>query len=175
MTPHDMKWSPLAEVRRLIGEHTATLVFTRTLMHSPEKVWRALTEPREQLEWLPYVADRAMDSVGPVRLTMTDGGEVPVTLDGEVLECTYAKSLSYRWGEDLLTWELKPSGGGTVLTLRHETKLVDKIAGFAAGWHICIDVAQRFLDGAPVGRIVGHDALEAGWPELHRAYLEKLG
>jgi len=29
-----------------------------------------------------------------------------------------------------------------------------------AGWHICIDVLDRLLDGTPFGRIVGADAMK---------------
>jgi hypothetical protein len=49
MTHDDFELGPLAAVTREIGG-TVTLIFTRTLRHPPEKVWRALTEPTEQLE-----------------------------------------------------------------------------------------------------------------------------
>jgi hypothetical protein len=44
----------------------------------------------------------------------------------------------------------------------------------AAGWHLCLDVAERLLDGRPIGPIRGEDARNHGWEELHDAYAEKL-
>jgi hypothetical protein len=44
-----------------------------------------------------------------------------------------------------------------------------------AGWHLCLDVAERLLDGQPVEPIRGQDAMNQGWQELHDAYAERLG
>jgi uncharacterized protein YndB with AHSA1/START domain len=103
---------------------------------------------------------------------MTDGNDHAST--GEILQCDRPRLLRYRWGEELLTWELAPHGVGTLLTLRHTTKMPDRLSSFAAGWHICLDVAERFMDGQPVGRIVGNKALEFGWAELNDRYQDKL-
>lgn len=173
MTRKDFKPGPLAKVSREMGDGDATLIFTRSLRHSPEKVWRALTEPREQLEWMPFVADRILNAKGPMMLRMTDQDNGPES-KGEVLRAEPGKVLSYRWGDDLLTWELSPLGTGTRLTLRHKTKTPDQISSFAAGWHICLDVAERFLDGRPIGRIVGQDAFKYGWAKLNEEYQKKL-
>ena len=45
----------------------------------------------------------------------------------------------------------------------------------AAGWHICLDVADRLLDGTPVGVIRGDEALQFGWEPLRDSYAEHLG
>jgi len=45
----------------------------------------------------------------------------------------------------------------------------------AAGWHICLVVAEHMLDGSPIGRIVGSDAKTFGWERLDDAYAAKLG
>lgn len=174
MTHDDFELGPLADVTREIGADTATLIFTRTLRHSPEKVWRALTEPTEQLEWMPFVSDRALDDLGPVKLRMTDGSEGTEAMEGEVLQSKHARLLSYRWGDDLLTWELKPQGTGTLLTLRHETTTPEHLSSFAAGWHICIAVAERFMDGRPIGRVVGQKAMAFGWKKLNEQYQAEL-
>ena len=44
----------------------------------------------------------------------------------------------------------------------------------AAGWHICLVVAERLLDGHPIGPIVGENAMRFGWQALHDAYAERL-
>lgn len=174
MTHDDFKLGPLADVTREIGADTATLIFTRTLRHPPEKVWRALTEPSQQREWMPFVSDRALNDPGPARLRMIDGSETSAAMEGEVLKSEHARLLSYRWGDDLLTWELRPQGTGTLLILRHETKTPEHLSSFAAGWHICIAVAERFMDGQPIGRVVGQKAMAFGWAKLDEQYQAKL-
>ncbi|MGE4251243.1 MAG: SRPBCC family protein [Parvibaculaceae bacterium] len=173
MTKKDFAPGPLAKVSRELGDGDATLVFVRRLRHGPAKVWRALTEPAQQLEWMPFVADRALDRTGPVTLRMIDEADGPVS-QADVVAVEPERRLSYSWGDELLTWELAPAGTGTELTLRHRTKTPENMSSFAAGWHICLDVAERFLDGRPVGRIAGRDALDYGWEALDAGYRAKL-
>jgi hypothetical protein len=45
----------------------------------------------------------------------------------------------------------------------------------AAGWHLCLMVAERMLDGRPIGRIVGSEAKKYGWERVHDAYAAALG
>ena len=46
----------------------------------------------------------------------------------------------------------------------------------AAGWHVCLDVLERLLDGEPMGRIVGPDAMKFdGWQRLYAEYAKQLG
>jgi hypothetical protein len=46
----------------------------------------------------------------------------------------------------------------------------------AAGWHICFDVLDRFLEGHPIGRLVAGDALKFGdWQRLNPAYSKQFG
>jgi uncharacterized protein YndB with AHSA1/START domain len=83
--------------------------------------------------------------------------------------------LEYTWGDDLLHWELTPSPSGTRVTLRHTLADPDFLPKVAAGWHLCLVVAHRLMDGEPVGPIRGQDAMSYGWQELNDAYAEKLG
>ena len=47
-----------------------TLVLVRELRHSPEKVWRALTDPAHLREWAPFEADGSLGTAGAtVKLT----------------------------------------------------------------------------------------------------------
>ena len=173
MTRKDFEPGPLADVSREIGDGEATQVFRRSLGHTPEKVWRALTKPEEQIEWMPFVADRDITAIGPFMLRMTDREEAEESA-AEVLAAEPARLLRYRWGDDVLTWELEPEGDGTRLTLRHLTMVPEQIARFAAGWHICIEVLVRFLAGQPIGAILGEDAMHYGWTELSEAYSARL-
>jgi hypothetical protein len=49
------------------------------------------------------------------------------------------------------------------------------LATAAAGWHLCLRVAEHLLDGDPIPPIRGSQALEYGWQELHDAYAARLG
>jgi uncharacterized protein YndB with AHSA1/START domain len=160
-----------AEVRK-DGEKW-TLVLVRELRHSPEKVWKALTDPASLREWAPFDADRSLAAVGPVRLS-TVGTPTPQTSDTQVTRAEAPKLLEYRWGDNDMRWQLEPLGDGTRLTLWHN---IDRgfIAMGAAGWHICLDVLERFIADEPIGRIVGGEAMKFGWPRLNDEYTKQFG
>jgi hypothetical protein len=46
----------------------------------------------------------------------------------------------------------------------------------AAGWHICFDVLDRLLGGAPIGRMVGMETMKfEGWQRLNKEYAKQFG
>ena len=63
---------------------------------------------------------------------------------------------------------------GTRLTLRHTVQAEDQLPKVAAGWHICLDVADRLLAGNPVPVIRGAEAKKYGWQDLADAYAARL-
>ena len=146
-----------------------TLVFVRELRHPPEKVWSALTEPDRLDQWAPFAAARDLSHTGAVTLTMVDGPD-RTDLDATVRRAERPVLLEYTWGADLLRWDLEPVGDGTRLTLRHTFADRDGAPMYAAGWHICVAVLARLLDGHPVGVIRGRDAMAYGWDDLRAAY-----
>ena len=146
-----------------------TLIFIRELRKSPEQVWAALTDPARLDRWAPFSADRDLATTGPATLTMVDGAErTPIA--ATVHRAEPPRLLEYTWGEDLLRWELEPSGAGTRLTLRHTSGNAGIEAMVAAGWHICADVLERLLDGEAVQAIRGDAAREHGWEQLREDY-----
>lgn len=151
-----------------------TLVFLCEMPQSLEKVWSAITEPEQLRQWSPFTPDRDLATTGEATLTMTDGDE-SVDLAATVTRAERPRLLEYTWDTDVLRWELEPTDSGTRLILRHTMKDLDQVPKVAAGWHICLDVAERLLAGSPVGPIVGQDAMHFGWQELHDAYARKLG
>ena len=147
-----------------------TLVLERELRHAPEKVWQALTDPAQLREWAPFDADGSMATAGRrVKLT-TVGAPGPHVTETTVTRADAPEVLEYNWGGNEMKWELEAAGGGTRLTLWTS---IDRrfIAMGAAGWHVCFDVLDRRLAGAPAGRIVGPDAMKnADWQRLHAEY-----
>jgi uncharacterized protein YndB with AHSA1/START domain len=150
-----------------------TLVVVRELRHSPEKVWAALTDPASLREWAPFDADRNLASVGPARLS-TVGAPTPQVSETQVTRADAPSLLEYNWGGNDLRWTLEPLGDGTRLTLWHNIER-NFISMGAAGWHICLDVLDRFVGGDPIGRIVGGDAMQFGWPRLNTEYAKHFG
>lgn len=45
----------------------------------------------------------------------------------------------------------------------------------AAGWHISFDVLDHLLGGAPIGRIIGGDAMKFDWQRLNAEYAKQFG
>jgi len=148
---------------------TWTLVLVRDLAHPPATVWEALTDPKQLREWAPFDADRNLGTPGTARLS-TVGTPQPHVTETKVTRAEAPAVLEFNWGGQDLRWELKPLKRGTRLTLWHN---IDRsfISMGAAGWHICFDVLQRHLDGYPIGRIVGPDAMKfGGWQRLRAEY-----
>ncbi|HSF17997.1 MAG TPA: SRPBCC family protein [Vicinamibacteria bacterium] len=151
-----------------------TLVFVRPLRHPPGKVWRALTDPENLREWAPFDANRNLGSTGAAMLTLV-GGTTPEVSECEVRRAEAPRLLEYTWGESVLRWELEPIESGTRLTLRQTLGDPTWLPKVAAGWHICLDVAERALDGHPVGRILAGEAKRFGWERLNAEYAQRFG
>jgi hypothetical protein len=146
-----------------------TLILVRDLRHSPEKVWQALTDPAQLREWAPFVVDGNLGTVG-AKLELTWVGN-PTPQETRVTRADAPEVLEY----SDIRWELEALGGGTRLTLWHS---IDRrfIAWGAAGWHISLDVLDRFLAGNPIGAIAGVNAMKfAGWQRLVEEYSKQFG
>jgi len=148
------------------------LVLVRELRHPPALVWDALTDPAQLTQWAPFDASRNLGAVGSVQLTTYGTAQPPAECIVERSE--EGKLLEYTWGGNHLRWELEATTSGTRLTL---WAVIPKkfIAWGAAGWHICFEVLETLLDGHPLGRITGPDAMKCDWPRLTTEYAAHLG
>ncbi len=150
------------------------LIIVRDLRHSPEKVWKALTDPANLREWAPFDADGNLDNAGAtVKLTTVGAPSLNIT-ETKVKRADALRLLEYTWGGNDMRWELEPLGDGTRLTLWTS---IDRrfISWGAAGWHICFDVMDRLLSGAPIGRMVGVETMKiSGWPKLRAEYAKQF-
>jgi hypothetical protein len=155
-----------AQVRK--GEEKWTLILIRELLHSPEKVWQALTDPEHLREWAPFDVDGNLGTVGnTVKFTWVG---TPTPIETTVTRADAPKVLEY--GD--IRWELEGLRSGTRLTLWTN---IDRrfISWSAAGWHIAFDVLDRLLGGNPIGRIAGGEAIKsAGWQRLNREYAKQF-
>ena len=152
-----------------------TLVLVRELHHSPDKVWRALTDPAQLRQWAPFDADASLGRAGTTVKLTTVGAPTPMVSETTVTRADAPNLLEYKWGGFDMRWKLEALGGGTRLTLWTN---IDRryMAMGAAGWHVCFDVLDHLLGGDPLGRIAGPEAMKlAGWPRLHAEYARQLG
>lgn len=172
-TAHGYQPSAAGNAQALEEKGRWTLVFVRELSHVPAKVWLALTDPDHLREWSPFDADRNLGSVGAATLTMA-GVPGEQSFASEVRVADAPRLLEYTWGEDVVRWELEEIDSGTRLTLRQSVADRVWLPKVAAGWHMCIDVAERALAGKPIGRIVGSDGRD-GWERLNAEYAERFG
>jgi len=163
----------VAEVRK-DGE-SWTLVLVRQLRHSPEKVWKALTDPTQLREWAPFDVDGSLDKAGNMVKLTTVGAPSAQVVETTVTRADPEKALEYKWGGFNMRWELEDISGGTRLTLW--TNIGHRyIAMGAAGWHVCFDVLDHLLSGNPIGRIVGPEAMKfPGWQRLNAEYSKQFG
>lgn len=165
---------PLARVDCRPDDDRWTLVLVRDLRHPPDRVWTALTDPGQLSGWAPFTTDRDLASTGDATLTMVDG-DTAVDLPASVRRAEPPTLLEYTWGGDLLRWELAATDTGTRLTLRHTVEDRAWVPKVAAGWHLCLVVAERLLDGRPIEPIRGADAKRYGWETLRDGYAQRLG
>lgn len=151
-----------------------TLILVRELRHSPEKVWKALTDPAHLREWAPFDADGNLGTAGATVNLATVGTPTTHISEARITRADAPKLLTYNWGDLDMKWEIEASGTGTRLTLW--TNIGRRfIAMGAAGWHICFDVLDRLLSGAPIGRLAGGKAMKfSGWQRLAAEYARQF-
>ncbi|GAA1393406.1 SRPBCC domain-containing protein [Luteococcus peritonei] len=147
--------------------HQGVLTLTVALPTGQADLWRWITEPELLQQWSPVVPDRPLTSRGPATSSEQPGAEA---VDAEVGDVRAPWALEHRWGPEVLTWQLAPSGEGTQLNLVHELRDAQLAADMAGGWHVCLVVLERRLRGLETGRCVGQDAQEHGWSVVKERY-----
>ena len=144
------------------------LRFVRRLRHSPDIVWRALTEPEQLMAWFPQRVVGEWKVGSPLRFEFAHGEFA--AFDGEVTACQHGSLLEFRWGTDIIRFEVAASADGCTLTLIDTIDELGKAARDGAGWHACLDVLELELDGtAPPWTPSAH------WADVHAGYVDKFG
>ena len=139
----------------------------RRLAHPREKVWRALTDPEHLAAWFPTTIEFPDgDRVAGAKLRFAFRTDKAPPFDGELLAYAPPELLEFRWGTDVLRFELHPDGTGTELVLLDLLDEKGKAARDAAGWHACLDRLAAHLDGA--GEV-------PRWNDVHERYVEEFG
>lgn len=128
------------------ADEVRSVVIEREFAHSPEKVWRALTQPHLLAEWLMQT------DFAPLR-------DQPFTFKAEwgaveckVLEIEPQQRLAYTWGDGVLdtvvTWTLTATATGVHLRMEQTGFRADQpryLGGATAGWPRFFDNLEQTL------------------------------
>jgi uncharacterized protein YndB with AHSA1/START domain len=142
----------------------------RRFAHSPDTVWKAITEPAELAHWFPARVDTALEVGAAMRFTFEGEDE---STEGEILEFDPPKVFMFRWNDDVLRMEILPEDTGCRLVFSHT--LSEAYGGRpaagrnAAGWDTCLAGLMARLDGRP--------ARQPAEPifELMGSYIQRFG
>ncbi len=137
-----------------------TLALDRTYAATPERVFRAWTDPTEMSAWfapdpaMPVKAEVDLKVAGRYRIAMSE-----YVVTGEYREIDPPNKLVFTWkweewegaeqADMLVTVELRPEGNGTHLSLRHEHLAdAEARASHADGWEKILPRLEQYLAAA---------------------------
>lgn len=146
----------------------------RRFRHSPEKVWRAITEPDQLSQWYPFRVVKAdLRPGGAIQFDDGDGG----IMHADVVAFDPPRIFSFsehaptsmdRESDDLAQFELSPDGDGCLLVFTHIFDDRPAAASYATGWVGCLDVLSQLLDEKPL------EWAESS-AEVHDSYITAFG
>ncbi len=136
---------------------TDTISFDFDLQHSPQKVWRALTDPALLAEWLLPVVDLKLEPRAAFKFRTQPFPDWDGIVNCRMLEIETQKKLSYTWvvGEALntvVTFTLTPTDSGTRLSLTQSGFKPDQKKNFGGaryGWRMMGDKLVDLLTRTP--------------------------
>ena len=135
---------------------TESISFEFELRHSPQKVWRALTDPVLLAEWLLPVLDLKFEPGAAFTLKAPPQPGWDGTVNCRILETEAQRKLSYTWTvggmalDTVVTFTLTPTASGTRLSLLHSGFKPSQTGAFGGqryGWNMMggklVDVLTR--------------------------------
>jgi uncharacterized protein YndB with AHSA1/START domain len=108
-------------VEKTAPSQTDSISFEFDLGHSPEKVWRALTDPALLAEWLLPVVGFKLEQGAAFTMKVQPQPGWDGIVNGRMLEIEAHRKLSYTWVvgdiDTVVTFALTPTTTGTRLSL----------------------------------------------------------
>lgn len=89
---------------------------------------------------------------------------------GEVTELDPPRLLEFKWGDELLRFELGPEGEGSRLVFIHFISEREQAARDAAGWDMCLRELGRHVAGEPAS--APGIGVTPEWRRLYDKYIE---
>ena len=106
---------------RTAPSQTESISFELDLQHSPEKVWRALTDPALLAEWLLPVVELELESGAAFTFKTQPYPGWDGIVNCRILEIEAHRKLSYTWSvpflDTVVTFTLTPTASGTRLSV----------------------------------------------------------
>jgi uncharacterized protein YndB with AHSA1/START domain len=143
------------------------LRFERSLAQPVDRVWRAVSSPDELKRWFPATVTVDLRPGGAMSFELDDPHAPPTS--GEVTEVDPPRLLAFRWGEELLRFELEPDGAGSRLVFTHFLSEREQAARDAAGWDVCLRELGGLVAGEPA-TAPGTGATPE-WRDLYERYV----
>ena len=135
---------------------TESISFEFDLHHSPEKVWRALTDPVLLNEWLLPVIELKLEPGAAFTLKTQPQPGWDGIVNGRLLEIEAHRKLSWRWIvgdiDTVVTFTLAPTASGTRLSLVQSGFRPDQKQNFGGaryGWKMMGGKLVDLLAGLP--------------------------
>jgi uncharacterized protein YndB with AHSA1/START domain len=128
---------------------------TKQIDAPPERVFRALTDARELMQWFPSFAESDPRTGGDYVLQFEfDDESKNHTYAGRYEDVTPNERVRYPWngqfGETTVEFELRPSDPGTEVVLEHSgwTEEAEEARRLhEQGWGFFLDNLERYLSG----------------------------
>ncbi len=149
-----------------------TLSFERRLAHSPEKVWRVLTERELLKQWFPCDVVGEWETGAELQFVFLNGegdGLSDDELRGEVLSVEPPRLLEFRWGKNFIRCELIAEENGCKFLFSDTFDDPSTGARSAAGWEMCLENMDVLLEGGAVAKFAWDV-----WQEKFDHYVEKF-
>jgi uncharacterized protein YndB with AHSA1/START domain len=122
---------------------TESIAFEFDLNHSPQKVWRALTDPALLTEWLLPVIELKLEPGAAFTFKTQPHPGWDGTVSCRILEIEAHRKLSYAWAvpflDTVVTFTLTPTASGTRLSLVQSGFKPDQKQNFGGaryGWRM---------------------------------------
>jgi uncharacterized protein YndB with AHSA1/START domain len=122
---------------------TESIAFEFDLNHSPQKVWRALTDPALLTEWLLPVIELKLEPGAAFTFKTQPHPGWDGTVSCRILEIEAHRKLSYAWAvpflDTVVTFTLTPTASGTRLSLVQSGFKPDQKQNFGGaryGWKV---------------------------------------
>ena len=144
------------------------VVFNRTINHSIDKVWEALTDPASLAQWF---TDIDMDFRVGGKITFRFRDKAKSESYGEIVSIEPPHKFVYTWEGELATWELDEEGTNKCnLRLTYQRLSQDYAANVPAGFHTLLNRLEASLNGIRTYYAFGSDEADPEQKKLQMEY-----
>jgi uncharacterized protein YndB with AHSA1/START domain len=135
---------------KTVQGQTESISFEFDLPHGPEKVWRALTDPKLLAEWLLPVIDFNLEPGAAFTFKTQPYPGWDGTVNCRLVEIEAHRKLSYTWSvpflDTVVTFTLTPTASGTRLSMLQSGFTPDQkreSGGARYGWKM---MGEKLID-----------------------------